>query len=124
MFRTVLERAGDFMNVIEYPDLGALEISIDRHKIATHGKPALEDLALRLHIYRCTANVEACRKYYGDLTEVSPRHLAWRDLVLRRKPRQRLFVQPNTFLEGDKVVFKEYEPTYEGMIRSWSERNL
>lgn len=124
MFRAVLERGGDFMKVVSDADLETLEISIDRTKIATHGKTVLEELALRLHIYRCTANIKACRDYYMGLTEVLPQHLAWRDVVMRKKPSQQLFVQPNTFLEGDHVILKEYEPTYEGMIRSWAERNV
>jgi hypothetical protein len=32
-------------------------------------------------------------------------------------------VQANTVLEGDKVVLKEYEPTLEGMVQSFAERD-
>ena len=82
----------------------------------------LEDLALHLHVFRCTADVKACREYYGRLTDVDEKHLLWRDIALRQKPPQRLFVQPNTFLDSDRVTMKEYDTTCEGMIESWYER--
>jgi len=47
-----------------------------------------------------------------------------RDAVLARKTPRKVFVQANTVLEGEKVVLKEYEPTLEGMIQSFAERDV
>lgn len=43
--------------------------------------------------------------------------------MLAAKPANELFVQANTFVTDDgDVVLKEYEPTVDGMIKSWAER--
>ncbi|KAK4235370.1 peptidase family M49-domain-containing protein [Achaetomium macrosporum] len=100
----------------------SLKVTVDREKIVTHGKPALGNMLLQLHIYRCTADVEACRAYYEDLSNVDGEYLEWRETVLANKPPPLVFVQANTFLNGDEVVLKEYQPTVEGVIQSWAER--
>ncbi len=104
------------------PSEEKLIVRIDRAKIITHGKPALGEMLLRLHMYRCTADVQACRSYYEELSMVEGEYLAWREIVLAKGEPKWLFVQANTFLEGDQVAVKEYEPTYSGVIQSWAER--
>lgn len=48
-----------------------------------------------------------------------------RDEVLRVKQPRKVFVQANTYLEEDgKVELIEYEPTLEGMIKSYAERDV
>ncbi|KAI9708939.1 MAG: hypothetical protein M1820_003633 [Bogoriella megaspora] len=102
----------------------SLTVRVDRSKIISHGKPALGRMLLRLHIYRCTANIAACRPYYEGLSQVDGEYLEWRKIVLAKRPPPLLYVQANTFLNGDAVELKEYEPTVEGIIRSWVEREL
>jgi dipeptidyl-peptidase-3 len=103
-----------------------LTVHVDRTRITTHGKPALGDMLLRLHIYRCTADVVACRKYYEELSNVEGEYLAWRETVLVNKPPPLVFVQANTFLvEGGKdVMVREYEESAEGVVESWVERRV
>jgi dipeptidyl-peptidase-3 len=36
----------------------------------------------------------------------------------------RVFVQPNTFLDGADAVLRDYEPSAQGMIQSWAEREV
>lgn len=83
-------------------------------------------MLLRLHMYRCTADVAACRTYYEDLSRVEGEHLEWRETVLANKPPPMVFVQANTFLEesSGEVVLKEYDATVEGIIQSWAERRV
>ncbi|KAH8847934.1 hypothetical protein MCOR27_002650 [Pyricularia oryzae] len=104
----------------------SLTVHVDRSKIVTHGKPALGRMLLRLHMYRCTADVAACRTYYEDLSRVEGEHLEWRETVLANKPPPMVFVQANTFLEesSGEVVLKEYEATVQGIIQSWAERRV
>ena len=47
-----------------------------------------------------------------------------RRVVLQNKQPRKVFVQVNTFLDeaSGKVTLKEYEPTLEGMIQSYAER--
>ncbi|KAI1802972.1 dipeptidyl peptidase III [Daldinia bambusicola] len=101
-----------------------LRVWVDRSKIVSHGKKALGEMLLRLHVYRCTANVEGCRKYYEELSHVDEKCLKWRETVIKNKPPPLLNVQANTFIEEGMVVLREYEPTIKGIIQSWYERGV
>lgn len=101
-----------------------LIVRVDRPKIRTHGKPALGRMLLRLHMYRCTADVASCREYYEGLSEVTGDYLKWRAVVLANRQPRWVFSQANTFLQGEKVILKEYEPTTRGIIESWAEREV
>ena len=110
------------MNVEHDVDAETLFVKLDRSKIFSHGRPAIGDLLLRLHIYRCTADVDSCKAFYEELTRVEGVFLEWRDIVIAKKSLSQIFVQANTFLKDGEVYLKEYEPTAEGIIRSWAER--
>lgn len=112
------------MAVVHDKQSQGLTVKVDRSKIISHGKPALGEMLLRLHMYRCTADVTACRAYYEDLSEVKGEYLEWREAVLASKPPPLVFTHANTFLEGDEVVLREYAPTVEGVIQSWADRNV
>jgi dipeptidyl-peptidase-3 len=48
-----------------------------------------------------------------------------RGIVLKNKQPRKVFVQASTYLEDEGgVKLKEYDPTPEGMIQSWAERDL
>ena len=119
--------AGDDFTKLEYTkdDLSDLNVRVDKFKILSHGRPAVEKYLQKLHIYKCTANVEEGRKMYETITDVND---FWgtevRDVVLKNKTPRKVFVQANTSEEGGKVVLKEYEPTVEGMIQSFAERGI
>lgn len=105
----------------------SLRVRVDLSKIASHGKPALGRMLLRLHMYRCTADAAGCRAYYEELSRVGGECLEWRRAVLANKPPPLVFVQANTFLDsyhGEAVVLREYEPSVEGVIESWAERGV
>lgn len=123
MFKSLLATKDQFLRIVHNKTTQILTVFVDREKIPTHGKPALAHLLLILHIYRWTADVHGCRKFYKDLTKPDGIFLEWRRIMLAAKPAKELFVQPNTFLTDDgEVVLKEYEPTVDGMIQSWAER--
>ncbi|KAG9238706.1 putative dipeptidyl peptidase 3 [Amylocarpus encephaloides] len=109
-------------------DLSDLTIKLDRSKILTAGRKSVEAYLQKLHIYKSTADVEVGTKFYNEMTEVEPEF--WgkkiRDEVLRNKQPRKVFVQANTVLEEatGKVSLVEYEPTLEGMIKSYAERNI
>ena len=105
-------------------DLSDLSIKLDRQKILSHGRPAVEDLLQKLHIYKATADLEAGQKMYDQLTHVDEWFASKvRPEVLRRKQPRKVFVQANTFLNGGAVRLKEYPATPEGMIQSFAERD-
>jgi dipeptidyl-peptidase-3 len=106
------------------PQSKSLIVRVDRSKIVSHGKPALGRMLLRLHLCRCTADVQSCREYYEELSWVHAEHLAWREIVLAKQEPRWVFVQANTFLRGEEVVLKEYAATAKGVIQSWAERQV
>ncbi|KAE8376499.1 dipeptidyl peptidase [Aspergillus bertholletiae] len=126
ILRTFLDAGGDFVRLsYTKEDLSDMEIHLDRSKILTHGRPAVEKYLQKLHIYKSTADFEAGKKLYDDITSVDE----WwgskvRDVVLQNKVPRKVFVQGNTILDGDEVTLKEYEPTLEGMIQTLKRRQL
>lgn len=102
----------------------SLIVRVDESKTLSHGKPALGRMLLRLHMYRCTADAQSCREYYEGLSRVDGEYLVWRKIVLAKKQPRWVYVFANTFLDGEKVTLKEYEPTARGVISSWAERKV
>lgn len=122
ILKCLLLSGGGFLTVIHDKPGQNLTVRVDRSKISTHGKPALGEMLLRLHMYRCTADAQSCRAYYEELSQVDGEYVEWRQTVLAKKPPPLIFAQANTFLDGDNVILKEYEPTIEGVIESWIAR--
>ncbi|KAL8697595.1 MAG: hypothetical protein Q9224_002237 [Gallowayella concinna] len=126
ILKTFLE-AGEGFTVLDYTDndLSDLTVKMDKEKILTVGRKAVEAYLKKLHVYKCTADYEMGKKLYDEMTNVDE----WwaskvRPEVLRRKTPRKVFVQANTYEKDGKVELKEYEPTCEGMIQSWSERGI
>lgn len=122
MLKCLLTDGNGFMSVKSDLAKQSLVVEVDRSKIRTHGKPALGRMLLRLHMYRCTADVQACRSYYEELSKVDGEYAKWRDIVVTNREPKWVFVQANTFLNGDQVSLREYDATEEGVIQSWAER--
>lgn len=106
------------------PEEARLTVKVDRALVLTHGRKALEKMLLHLHMYRVTADVDACRPYFEDLSAVEHEHLEWRKTVSRQNIPRLLYVHANTFLGGQSVALKEYDATEVGLIESWVDRNL
>ncbi|KAK5120916.1 hypothetical protein LTR85_005700 [Meristemomyces frigidus] len=119
--------AGDDFCKLEYSkdDVSDLKIHLDRTKIQSHGRPAVNEFLQKLHVFKAIADVEAGKKLYLDeYTSVNDFYATKvRPEVLRQAKPRKVFVQANTFLEGDKVVLKEYEASPEGMIQSFVDRD-
>ncbi|XXH00202.1 hypothetical protein Hte_006544 [Hypoxylon texense] len=122
ILRCLLRHGDGCVSISHNKEAKKLRVNVDRSKILSHGKNALGEMLLRLHMYRCTADVQACREYYEDLSHVDEECLEWRQTVLDNKPPPLLNVQANTFIDGEMVTLREYEPTIEGIIKSWAER--
>lgn len=124
MLKCLLRDGGGCVTIEHDSSKQMLIVRVDRSMLVTHGKPALGRMLLRLHMYRCTADVQACRSYYEELSRVDGIYLEWRKIVIAKNQPKWVFVQANTFLEGEEVKLKEYEPTKEGVIQSWVERQV
>jgi len=125
LLQVFLSAGGDFCK-LQYTkdDLSDLEIQLDRNKIHSHGRPAVNAFLQKLQVFKATADIEAGKKLYEEYTNVNEWYTnKVRPEVLRQAKPRKVFVQANTFLEGDKVVLREYEPTPEGMIQSFMDRD-
>ncbi len=125
ILRTFLHAGCEFAS-LDYneKDASDLTIKIDRGRILTDGRLAVEKYLRELHIFKATADVRRATKLYEGLTDVDD----WyentiRPAVLAKKTPRKVFVQANTVLEGEKVILKEYPATPEGMIESYADRS-
>ena len=129
ILKTFLE-AGDGFCKLEYSDnenLSDLTIRLDRSRILTVGRPAVEAFLQKLHIYKSTANLEAGKALYEAKTRVEGDfwRIKLRNVVLQRKVPRKVFVMANTFMADDGgVQLKEYEATLNGVVESWAERDV
>ena len=82
----------------------------------------------KIHIYKSTADVEEGSKYFSKMSNVGLEYWGTkvRNVVLKNKQPRKVFVQANTYLDEatGEVSIKQYEPTVEGVIQSWAERNV
>jgi dipeptidyl-peptidase-3 len=123
-------QAGEDFCKLEYngDDVTDLKINLDRSKILTVGRKAVGDYLQKLHIYKSTADVETGTKFFNDMTTVEPEFWGQkiRGEVLRNKQPRKVFVQANTFVDEatGKVTIKHYDPSTEGMIQSWVDREV
>ncbi|KAK7528961.1 peptidase family M49-domain-containing protein [Phyllosticta citriasiana] len=124
ILRTFLKAGKEFCE-LEYSqdDLSDLTIRLERSKILSHGRPAVEKYLQELHVLKATADFEGGSKMYEAITHVDDFYAEKiRPVVLAKKQPRKVFVQASTVVEGGKVALKEYEPTVEGMIQSYAER--
>ncbi|CZR60914.1 probable dipeptidylpeptidase III [Phialocephala subalpina] len=137
ILKCFLDAPGDFCKLdYKNEDLSDLTIKLDRSKITTVGRKAVEAYLQKLHIYKSTADREAGTQLYAEMTEVEPEFWGGKIRnqtgnanmlkVLANKQPRKVFIQANTFLDEStgKVSLVEYEPSLEGMIKSYAERNI
>lgn len=119
---------------------------VDRKKVLSRGKEVIGKLLIDLQVRKSTADGAGARQFYTQLTTPLP---GWdkdiRDVVLKKKtvgdlvsqflrsiekpiissvqPRK-LFVQPNTLIQENEVVLKDYPLTPAGVIQSFIERRV
>jgi dipeptidyl-peptidase-3 len=125
MFQAIRRADPDLIKVNIDAVNNKLHVRVDRSLgNAERGRSALGDLLMRLHIYRCTADVSRCRTLLDELTVPAQECLEWRKILLEEGAVKRVFVQPNTVIVNGGVVINDYEPTVQGLIQSWAERQV
>ena len=124
MLKRLLRDGNGFMKIDFEPSTHTLRVRLDRSKILSHEKPALGRMLLRLHVYRSTADMAACRPYYEGLSRVDGEYLEWGKAVVSQQQPKWVFVQTNTWEEHGRVILKECPPTNIGVIQIWAERGL
>jgi len=125
IMQVMLEAGEDFLTVKEVvgedgkPDM---LITMDREKILTVGKTAIAAFLLKLQVYKSTGDICNAKKMYDRYSEVSEPWASRRQIVVDRKQPRVILVQGNTILSDEKLNLVQYDPTIEGMVKSWAER--
>lgn len=122
--------AGDDFCKLNYTkdDMSDLTLSLDRSKITTVGRKAVEAYLQKLHIFKATADLENGTKLYDEMTHVDADFWGGRvraQVMANRQPRK-VFVQANTELDEKtgEVRLLEYDASLEGSIQAYAERHL
>lgn len=105
-------------------DFSDLEIHLNKDLIETSGHQCIKDYLKHLHVYKSSGNFETGSKYFIDRSTVTPDLARFRKIVLDKKLPRKQIIQANTLLRNGTVELDEYEETYEGMIRSFVEREV
>ncbi|KAK9432371.1 peptidase family M49-domain-containing protein [Lipomyces doorenjongii] len=128
IFKQFLEYGDGSFVKLRYTDTATfddLEIEVDRTKIMSHGRKAVGEYLMKLHVYKSSGDVEKGRQLYLETTAVPAELAKFRDVVLRKKMPRRQFVQGNTFVyEDGEIEYREYEESAEGMMKSFVERDV
>ncbi|CAD6449789.1 898e2baa-2291-4aa0-bb4b-2a24cf5a774f [Sclerotinia trifoliorum] len=74
-----------------------LRIHLNCSKLLSDGKPSLGRMLRKLHIWRCTADIEACRSFYEEQSVVDGEYEEWRKIVAGNMEPKWKFVQGNRF---------------------------
>ena len=109
ILQCMLEAGEDFVS-IKRNEKGETFLQMDRSKIKTVGKPAIDNFLLRIQVYKATANYDAAFEMYEKYTNVNETFQKLREEVIARRKPRKMFVQPNLLyseMEG-KVVLQEY----------------
>jgi dipeptidyl-peptidase-3 len=104
MFKVLSAVGGSFLTITDGKASDTITVKVDRDKNASHGNPAIADLMIKLHIWRCTADVKHYREYHVPLTEPTGVYLEWRRMMFTKQTPRQVFVQPNTFIRDGGLL--------------------
>jgi dipeptidyl-peptidase-3 len=109
------------VDIIDQEDL--ICISVNKEKIMTDGIPAIGKFLKQLQIYKSTANANEGREFFKKYTKVDDYMMSLREKIIKTSKPRGLMVQCNLKMSVDgEVKINSYEPTYNGLIKSFKER--
>jgi len=125
ILRVLLEAGEDLVKITRTTDADEkpdLEITLDRTKIESVGKPAIGAFLRKLQVYKATADFESAKAMYDFYSSVDEDFANMRMIVLDRKLPRRMFVQPRTVEEDGNITLREYEASTKGIVESFVDR--
>lgn len=108
----------------EQPDFSDLTLKLNASLIQTIGKDSMASYLQKIHVFKCSADYEAAKALYDDMTNVGEEMAKFRDVVMKKKLPRKQFVQANTIEGENGVEVKEYEGSPLGMIQSFIDRRV
>ncbi|KAJ1351826.1 hypothetical protein KIN20_007977 [Parelaphostrongylus tenuis] len=126
LMKVCLEAGQDFVTITQCvgddgnPDL---IFKLDRTKIDSVGRRAVNSFLAKLQAYKSTGDVKGGTDLFERYDRVAEVELRWRDIcIARRKPR-RIFVQANTEIDDKgEVKLSSYDASPAGVIQSFVDR--
>jgi len=113
------------VEVVISEDKKDMRLEVDRSQVMDVLYPAVNQLLLKLQVYRATADSENGWRMWEDISAVdlsNPDVATWYDLVLNNHKPRAVFVQPFTQVEGDTARLLVFPNTPQGMIESYETR--
>ena len=105
------------INVDENND--TMKIQINKYAILIYGKQLLSKIMVKIHIWKCTGDVENASKFINNYSEIDDRFLKIRKIISNKSRTLSLFLFHNLIMdENGTVNYKEYKDSLEGIIES------
>ena len=116
----------EVQEVVGKDGLPDLLLTLDRTKIATVGKTAMEEFLRKLQIYRSMGDSKNGCKMFERYSRVENEGKypfgKWHEIVTRKRRPRVILTMPNTGVVEDQVQLQTYSEGAEGSVLSWLHR--
>ena len=99
-------------------------LNINKDMLLCYGQQLISDILLKLHLWKCTGDVENARKFLSNYSEVKKEYLILRNIILENEHPHRIELNHNLILNktNNSVTITEYSERLEGIVESFVNR--
>ena len=99
-------------------------LNINKDMLLCYGQQLISDILLKLHLWKCTGDVENARKFLSNYSEVKKEYLILRNIILENEHPHRIELNHNLMLNktNNSVTITEYSERLEGIVESFVNR--
>lgn len=113
----------EFNNNKTVPVKDRFIIQLNKEEIINQGHKLVENMLLKLNIWKSTGNFNEGSKFYEEHSIVDEYMLKIKDFVVENTPPRALTINNNLFMDvNNNVYVKEYEESFIGLIESYIDR--